>query len=179
MKLDEIYGDVQSSKGPQDYKLFVDLDGVLVDFLSGVHKFIPDYSEQKYETDKKFRDRLWDIIKAHAKEGGKFWFDLQPMSDMKQLWNYVKSYNPEILTATGHGVKSAGEQKTDWVKKYLGNIPVHLVMQAKDKQKYAAKNHILIDDKRKAIDPWVAAGGIGILHTSAASTIEQLKKLGF
>jgi hypothetical protein len=27
-------------------------------------------------------------------------------------------------------------------------------------------------------DEWRAAGGIGILHTSAADTIQQLKKLG-
>ena len=47
-----------------------------------------------------------------------------------------------------------------------------------DKQKYAAPNHILIDDRKSNIDQWVSRGGVGILHTSTADTIRQLKKLG-
>jgi len=50
--------------------------------------------------------------------------------------------------------------------------------QAYLKKNYAAPNHILIDDRESNIDQWRAAGGIGILHTSAAGTIQQLKKLG-
>jgi len=34
------------------------------------------------------------------------------------------------------------------------------------------------DDRESNIDQWRAAGGIGILHTSASDTIRQLKKLG-
>ena len=49
---------------------------------------------------------------------------------------------------------------------------------AKNKKDFAAPNNILIDDKPSTIDSWNAAGGIGILHTSAANTISQLKKLG-
>ena len=48
----------------------------------------------------------------------------------------------------------------------------------KEKYQYAAPNHILIDDRLVSIEPWVNAGGIGILHTSAVDTIEQLKELG-
>jgi hypothetical protein len=46
------------------------------------------------------------------------------------------------------------------------------------KAEYAEPNAILIDDQPKSIDPFIAAGGIGILHTSAANTIKELKKLG-
>jgi hypothetical protein len=46
------------------------------------------------------------------------------------------------------------------------------------KAAYAKPNHILIDDREKSIQPWREAGGIGILHTSAADTISQLQKLG-
>jgi hypothetical protein len=37
---------------------------------------------------------------------------------------------------------------------------------------------ILIDDRADTIREWDSQGGIGILHTSAANTIQQLKKLG-
>jgi len=36
----------------------------------------------------------------------------------------------------------------------------------------------LIDDRKSNIEQWISQGGIGILHTSAADTIQQLKKLG-
>ena len=49
--------------------------------------------------------------------------------------------------------------------------------QAYAKQNYAAPNHILIDDRKSNIDQWISQGGIGILHTSAADTIQQLKKI--
>ena len=39
------------------------------------------------------------------------------------------------------------------------------------------KGSVLIDDRQKNIDAWIEAGGIGILHTSAANTINQLKAL--
>ena len=47
-----------------------------------------------------------------------------------------------------------------------------------DKHKYAAPNHILIDDRMKAIGPWRKAGGIGILHKDTKDTIAKLKLLG-
>ena len=47
-----------------------------------------------------------------------------------------------------------------------------------NKKDYADKNSILIDDYSKNIEQWRAAGGIGILHTSAEDTIKQLQKLG-
>jgi hypothetical protein len=38
---------------------------------------------------------------------------------------------------------------------------------------------LLIDDYIKNINQFKARGGIGIHHTSTASTISQLKKLGY
>jgi hypothetical protein len=46
------------------------------------------------------------------------------------------------------------------------------------KQIFAAEGKILIDDMEQTIREWKNAGGIGILHTSAANTIKELKKLG-
>jgi hypothetical protein len=39
-------------------------------------------------------------------------------------------------------------------------------------------DRILIDDLPNTIEEWNAKGGVGILHTSAANTIKELKKLG-
>ena len=47
------------------------------------------------------------------------------------------------------------------------------------KQKHSGENRILIDDTAKNIEDWESAGGIGILHTDAFSTIAKLKEIGY
>ncbi|GAG55785.1 unnamed protein product, partial [marine sediment metagenome] len=73
---------------------------------------------------------------------------------------------------------NATPQKHAWVKEKLGNIPTLVTRKSAEKAQYAEPNAILIDDRTKSIQPWTAAGGIGILHTSAQDSINQLKQLG-
>jgi len=75
------------------------------------------------------------------------------------------------------------KDKSSWVQKNLGlnSSDVHLVKRSM-KREYATTNgqpNILIDDHPKNIKEWQAAGGIGILHQGASSTIQKLKKMGF
>ena len=171
MRLDEIT--------KPDYKIYCDIDGVLSDFIGGVKKIFPEYTEEKYESDNKFRSKMWKAVRKYAKEGGKLWGELEVMSDAPALWTYIKKYNPQILSATGETDTGADKQKRDWIAEHFGKpVKVNLVKRAEEKSKHAKKGRILIDDKEKALKPWRAAGGIGILHTSAASTIKELKKLG-
>jgi hypothetical protein len=53
-----------------------------------------------------------------------------------------------------------------------------ILTPARFKQKYSGENNILIDDREDNIQQWKDKGGIGILHTSTANTIKQLKDLG-
>ena len=64
-----------------------------------------------------------------------------------------------------------------WVKNNLPGTKL-ILSQAKDKQNYACRDCILIDDRPSNISQWRASGGIGIFHTSASDTIRQLKELG-
>lgn len=162
-----------------EYKIFVDLDGVMVDF----NKFAKDcigIRPTDWELDKGIKRDFWKAVGKWVKDGKKFFEDMEPMADANILWGHIKKYHPTILSATGF-VNNAKVEKRAWVTKHLGSTAggmALLVRSASDKAQYAAPNHILIDDREKAIDPWVAAGGIGILHTSALETIKQLKKLG-
>jgi hypothetical protein len=157
------------------YKLFVDLDGVLVDFDKEMERI--GFPSSAVETDKKMKARFWHNVGRMAHHGHEFWGVMDPMPDADVLWNYIKKYTPAILSATGH-VGNAEQEKRVWVKKHIGDVVVHLVRKSGDKAQFAAPNHILIDDRAKSIEPWIAAGGIGILHTSAANTIARLKELG-
>ena len=165
--------------GEIKYKIYVDLDGVLADFVKGVQGLIDGYDDEVYSSSAKYRKEMWAAVNKYRKEGGQLWAELDTMPDAYELWDYVKHYNPEILTATGNPEYGSGEQKLEWFPtNFDTNTKINLVRKSADKAQFAAANHILIDDMTKSINPWKAAGGIGILHTSAKDTIKQLKELG-
>ena len=171
----------------KNYKLHVDLDGVLVDFVKGTIKMFEivlpgesiDHSTIKYETDPEYRAKLWAACATYQQQGGEMWYDSPLMEDAWHLWDYITPYSPQILSATGPPKYKAEDQKRRWVAKMLGeDVIVNVTRKAVEKSRHAAPQHILIDDKEKAIKPWIEHGGIGILHTSAVNTIIQLKTLG-
>ena len=152
------------------YTIYCDMDGVLVDFDRGYQELTGMTTQQ---ADAIGGDTFWEpLIKA----GAKWWITLNWMSDGKQLWNYIKKYNPILLSAPSRE-ESSKLGKRVWVKRELPGTKL-ILRYAPQKQEYASPTSILIDDREKNIDQWEAAGGIGILHTSAANTIEQLKQLG-
>ena len=180
MKLSEVAGNIE-------YEIFVDLDGVLADFVAGTNMAMSKvydeehvHDEAEYEANSKYRSRMWKGLRDYQKKhGGEFWNELPLMKDAKQLWDYVKRYPVEILSATGNPEYGAAEQKHKWVAKNIDpSVKVNLTRKSSEKAQMAAPHRVLIDDKEKSINPWIEAGGIGILHTSAADSIAQLKKLG-
>lgn len=177
-KLKQLYAEFGEFK-PEFY---VDLDGVLANFEKKALEVAGQVPERGIATPehKKLRNDFWKAITAHVKSGKKFFEVLEPMDDAYQLIAYLKPYGFKICSATGHTL-NAGEEKRSWVRKYLGNDKANEALFVRDaalKGTHAAPGRILIDDTRKAIDGWIAAGGIGIFHTSAANTIAQLKEMG-
>lgn len=157
------------------YKIFQDLDGCLADFdkriveLTGKHP-----SELKAK-------ELWGA----AARDDRFFANLEWMPNGQKLWNYIKGYNPEILTGIPYG-KWAPGQKREWCVKHLGpEVVVHTVF-SKDKWKEAQKAvddkfiPVLIDDTLKLKKAWEDVGGIFIHHNDANidATINELKDLG-
>jgi hypothetical protein len=169
------------------YKIFVDLDGVLADFVKGVNRIMPivhntviEHDEDEYDRNSEYRSLMWRTLWLYQnKHHGEMWYELDLMEDALDLWNYILPHDPQILSATGPTRYGAADQKFRWVAENLNpHTVVNLTHKAAEKANHAAPNHILIDDKDRAIGPWVEAGGIGILHTSAENTIRQLKDLG-
>jgi hypothetical protein len=152
------------------YTIYCDMDSVLVDFDRGYQELTGMTTQQ---ADASGVETFWDPI---SKAGAKFWITLNWMSDGKQLWDYIKKYNPILLSAPSRE-ESSKLGKRVWVKRELPGTKL-ILRYAPQKQEYASPTSILIDDRQKNIDQWEAAGGIGILHTSTANTIEQLKQLG-
>lgn len=150
------------------YKIYCDMDGVLVDFDKGYFKL----TGQKLDGEHRSDDHFWDPIND---AGYDFWINLEWSNDGKRLWKYIEKYSPELLSAPSRQNDSR-VAKHDWVKKELPGV--HLILRsAKHKKDFAGPNCILIDDRIDNIQGWRDAGGIGIHHVSTKHTIDQLKVL--
>tara|TARA_R100001443_G_C3334786_1_gene173139 strand:- start:673 stop:1185 length:513 start_codon:yes stop_codon:yes gene_type:complete len=155
-------------------QIYCDMDGVVADFV----KFTSNYLGTK------FKDELWQDLPVDL------FLQLPKMPDADVLWGYIKQFQPFMLTAVprdsrGPIAKRAWKDKTRWMMKNfkLPSSRMKIVLR-KNKKNFAMdgrdkRPNILIDDHIGNIKEWESAGGIGILHTDAASTINDLKKIGF
>ena len=148
------------------------MDGVIVDFVKG-YKELTGVDTKHYVNS---TPQFWQPV---DEQGPAFWASLDWTSDGRQLWDYIKKYKPSILSSPSRSQTSrVGKQA--WIKTYIPRTQYKdlLLYPRHEKQLFAGENRILIDDLAKTIDEWNAKGGIGILHTSTANTIKQLKELG-
>ena len=74
------------------YKVYCDMDGVLVDFLGGVMKEL-DISNIPSQ------DEIDNFLSTLQGSSKTFWSELEWVSDGKKLWDTLKDLNTEILSA--------------------------------------------------------------------------------
>lgn len=170
MNIKEIKNIDQLLKNASQFVIFCDLDGVLVDLDKEFEKFgygTPEECVEKYG-----KKAFWDLIKSTEH----FWLNMEWMPDGKQLWDFVKEYNPTILTTPAKDSTDPHcvEDKKKWVEREIGDVEV---IMSFNKAEHAKPNAILIDDMEKNIKPWETSGGIGILHVSAQESIKKLQKI--
>lgn len=175
------------------FQCYVDLDGVLVDFEKGVSEFMADdswgddfiiqgYVMGNAKQSGKFWKKVAHVNALSPKNAIGLWSNLDWMTDGKMLWNFIKSHRPIILSSPGTSSRPIIEAgKTIWIERNLKPKPPYIFEPKKFKyaQGKPGIQNILIDDSKHKLDPWIDAGGIGILHTDAASTISALKEWGF
>jgi hypothetical protein len=153
---------------PIDMKLFLDLDGVLADFDRGVETVTGRRPQQLPIK------AMWKALAKHPD----FYGTLELMHDAQVLWEFCRPHDPTILTGLPLG-DWAPEQKRRWVAAMLGpEVPV-ITCMTRDKHHYSGEGHVLVDDRAGTQAAWEATGGTFILHTSAAQSIAELKRLGF
>ena len=162
----------EQTEEQMNYTIYSDMDGVLTDFdiqfMKASEGIIPSEYKRNFGT-----NGFWDLIE---KGGVGYWAGMPWMSDGKKYWDYIKKYNPLLLSSPSASEPSRLGKRV-WVKNNLPGTKL-ILARSTDKQKYADENSILIDDRPSNIDQWRSQGGIGILHVSAEDTIQQLKKLG-
>ena len=158
-------------------RIFVDMDGVLADFLRGVE--MPQYLGEPLTNDDEGHS-TYDKRKEEL-TNKRLFANLPPMVDMYDLIAYIKHCECpwEILTAAGKVNRElVVYDKNYWIRRYVDpSVVVTCTMGGTQKAAFAEEGSVLIDDRPKNIKAWEDAGGIGIIHTSAKSTIERLKEL--
>ena len=164
-----------------EYILYLDMDGVLVDFEGGYQKkYGKTIKEVAEEEGNKAAYDKW------LASGIQFWANLDWLHGGQEL----------LKTATGLfervGIlSSAGSTDPDkfnmaktgkllWLKKNapsLNQSDIHIVERKYKKKLYASKSSILVDDVPGTIKEFNQAGGYGVLHDYRRykKTIETLE----
>jgi hypothetical protein len=146
------------------------MDGVLVDFDKQFTESISPWKPKQF-IDKNGLDEFWKEIDSR---GVGYWVGMDWMPDGKTLWEFlvVNYKNVELLSSPSRSEHSRLGKRL-WVRNHKLGKKLNLAY-SHNKQKYAASNHVLIDDRKDLIEEWESQGGIGILHTSAEDTINKL-----
>jgi len=143
-------------------KIYVDMDGVLVDFFTEWTKLVGVKNWKDIQNIPEALDKI-----RNTKD---FWINLKPTQNGKKLLNLIKKLKGEynILSAPLADDPTVETSKRKWVENHLKEfLPKNVIITA-DKYKYA-KNangtpNILIDDFGKNIEKWEEFGGIGVKH---------------
>ena len=153
--------------------IYCDLDQVLVNLMKGADEVVGG----SFVTHDK--DERWKMINQ-TKD---FWANLEWMPGSRKLYQFIKRYDPYVLSAYSARDPNSQMGKKKWLKKNteFKKSRINLVKR-EQKQKYAitdGKPNVLIDDYIKNINEWESKGGIGIHHTNVSKTISELKRVGF
>jgi len=150
-------------------KIFVDLDGVLCDWVGGVLDLFGknistfDWPRGEYRVWKalglKNEDELWEPIDRH---GSTFWATLDPYPWRDDLWEAAEAIgNACILSSPSYDPGSASG-KTEWLQEWKGErFRKYALTPAKTM--FAGPDSVLIDDSDEKIKAFARAGGRGIL----------------
>lgn len=154
--------------------VYCDMDGVLANFVQGTK----DLAGVDWENDSE--EEMWRKVSKVEN----FFQKLPLLPDAKELWNHItKNQSPYVLsTAAILKGQDAAEDKRKWMEEnFEGYKDIIIVYDNNKKAEYAQNyggSNILIDDREKCIIPWMKNGGIGVLHSDSASTIQKLQQYG-
>lgn len=144
-------------------KLYVDLDSTLTDFDRQLAKILGEPVKKDWGNN----PRVWSAI---DRAGTKFWSTMRWLPGSDRLWDELKKFEPTILSSPSRH-QSSIDGKKEWLRDNLPGVPFII---EQEKEKYAAPDAILVDDREKNIKKWEEKGGIGILHKSVPETLIKL-----
>lgn len=156
-------------------RLFLDCDGVLADFDKLARQIFG--MEPKEWEDRNGSGPFWKTLRdwRDPQTGHGFFRSLPLMPDARHLFDAVKHLKPIILTGCPFG-NWAPQQKLDWAAEHFPGTQM-ITCMARDKINHMEQpDDVLVDDKTKYQAIWEEGGGIFVHHTSAATSLDQLRE---
>jgi hypothetical protein len=155
--------------------IFVDMDGVLVDLISGLSAKVG--KQLSIERKDEFNTEFYKLIESmDIKYAAEFWRNLPQTEDCMKIWNAVKPYKPKILTSVSEHLGGVyGKELWCFTNLGINSDYVYCSHKSCDKKLYASPKSLLIDDYGQNIKDWQEAGGTAIHHIDADSTIQQFQ----
>lgn len=161
--------------------IYIDMDGVLADFITGVatladmpeHGTFGDEPPTGYKLEETFRPGVWDEIDNAGEE---WWEKLSPYSWFECWRNDIRD-NSEVVLLTAPSLSPhAWSGKVRWIQRHFGRHFRNLVLcPAKHKRLLChGPTDVLIDDSNVNISQWCSAGGLGVLWPMPWNTARRL-----
>ena len=163
------------------YKIFLDMDGVLVNFDQQFKDIIrlPGKNYPRtgmYPKEFKLNHTIEEFWEAIDSAGVGFWRGMKWMPGGEALYNRAAKHDHVLLSSPSRS-ETSKKGKRLWRRDKTPNTKLYLA-RSYNKRKFAAPNHILIDDREDTIGRWNTAGGTGIVYKSIGQVLNDLKKLG-
>lgn len=155
-------------------KIFLDLDGVFAAFDLYIDTYYPHI---RGKSDAEF----WAVLSEVPNIFSRLELIRESIAIIEAL--IANKHDMEFLTAIPYPTKflcTAANDKREWIATRISDkIPVSTVSGGVNKSQWlhVYPGAVLIDDYQRNITMWNEAGGVGILHTSADSTLAKLKEL--
>ena len=171
--------------------LYLDMDGVQADFFTAwaqwhAKKFGQSHVERYKDIgSKEQREQSIAELSAEGPEFiEEFFATLPVLPSCPALLSFLKQHGIEftVLSAPLRGMNApsiAGKRR--WLDQHNPGTSAQAIFTG-DKSRYAVKDdqaNVLVDDYKKYIQAWSAAGGIAVLHrdNDLESTLDQLRSI--
>jgi 5'(3')-deoxyribonucleotidase len=157
----------------------LDMDGVLVDFLSGAIESLNKEFDRSITIDQYVKEfgqwgtydyygitvqQFWTAIHSTPD----FWFNLKPIPWYDQIYKLLSGIGDVTIVTAPSEDPDCAKQKLLWLRKHLDIGPDKVFLGTR---KYLmAGNGILIDDYQKNVESFKLAGGQAILIPSTWNT---------
>ena len=165
-----------------DLYIYFDMAGVIANFDKGVIDLL---HMQPINQADPFDYKKTNALYAKMRTVDHYYDKLEPIPEtIKLIEELYAIYGDhiQILSAIpkpSRRIVTARADKIHWLKRKISvDIKANICLRAEKAQYFSSKSHILIDDFIKNVNECEAAGGTGILFTSADDVRRILKEMG-